>query len=128
MRQFVDIIFAKLWGASGIALATTIATFTALVLYAFNFRKKHYVSGISSHKIYVELLKIIFASAVSGGLSLILKRFIPQSAKFFITLLRFWVIVIFVGIVYLILTWLLGSSGFEIAKGYFKRFFAFSRK
>ena len=121
----LDIIFARLWGVSGIALATTIVTFTALVLYAFSFRKKHYVSGISSHKIYVELLKIIFASAVSGVLSLILKRFIPQSAGFFIALLRFGIIVIFVGIVYLILTWLLRSSGFDLAKGYVQRFFAF---
>jgi putative peptidoglycan lipid II flippase len=124
----LDIIFAHLWGAPGIALATTIVTFTALVLYAFNFRKKHHVSGISSRKIYVELLKIIFASAVSGVLSLILKRFISQSAGFFTALLRFGIIVIFVGIVYLILTWLLRSSGFDLAKGYFRRFFAFLRK
>jgi Na+-driven multidrug efflux pump len=35
-----DVIFAYLWGAAGVALATTVVTFVALALYTFNFRKK----------------------------------------------------------------------------------------
>jgi putative peptidoglycan lipid II flippase len=117
-----DVIFAYLWGASGIALATTVVTFVALALYAFNFRRKNFVSGISSHEIYLELLKIIFASAVSGAISLILRRFIPNNAGFFVSLFRFGIIVIVVGIIYITLTWLLRSSGFDLVKRYVQAF------
>ncbi|MBE3138298.1 MAG: murein biosynthesis integral membrane protein MurJ [Actinobacteria bacterium] len=124
----LDILLARIWGASGIALATTIVTFTALLLYAISFKKKHYVSGISSRKIYGELLKIIFASAVIGVLSFLLKGFIPQRAVFLVVLFRFGIVVVFMGVVYLALTGLLGSSSFNLAKGYFQRFFGWFKK
>jgi putative peptidoglycan lipid II flippase len=124
----LDILLARLWGASGIALATTIVTFTALLLYTISFKKKHYVSGINSRKIYGELLKIIFASVVIGFLSFMLKGFIPQRARFLVILFRFGIIVVFMGVVYMALTGLLGSSGFNLAKGYFQKFFGWLRK
>lgn len=119
----LDVVFAHLFGAPGISFATSVVTFVALILYAFNFRKKLHIRGIILHKIYLELLKIIFASIVSGFLSLILKRFIPQNAGFSTTLLRFGIIVIFVGIIYVILTWLLKSLGFDLGKDYVQRFY-----
>lgn len=124
----LDILLARLWGASGIALATTIVTFTALLLYAINFRKKHYVSGINSRKIYEELLKIIFASVVIGFFSFILKGFIPQRAGLLVILFRFGIIVVFMGVVYVALTGLLRSLSFNLAKGYFQKFFGLLRK
>lgn len=124
----LDILLARVMGASGIALATTIVTFVATVLYAIRLRSKHYVSGISSRKIYVEFLKIIFASVVIGILLFILKGFIPQSAGFFVVLLRFGVTLVFMGVVYLALTGLLRSSSFDLTKGYFQRFFGLLRK
>ena len=124
----LDILLARLWGASGIALATTIVTFTALLLYAISFRKKRYVSGINFRQIYGELLKIIFASVVIGFLSFELKGFIPQRAEFLVVFFRFGIVVIFMGVVYVTLTGLLRSSGFDLTKGYFQKFFGWLKK
>jgi putative peptidoglycan lipid II flippase len=128
MNIVLDILLARLWGASGIALATTMVTFTALMLYALSFKKKHYVSGINSRQIYGELWKIIFASVVIGLLSFIWKGFIPQRAGFLVVLFRLGMIVVFMGVVYVALTGLLRSSGFNLAKGYFQKFLGWLRK
>jgi energy-converting hydrogenase Eha subunit C len=78
---------------------------------------------ISSHEIYLELLKVIFASVVSGAISLILRRFIPKNAGFFVSIFRFGIILIVVAIIYITLTWLLRSSGFDLVKRYVWAFY-----
>jgi len=123
INMVLDILLARLWGVVGIALATTIVTFTALLFYIISFKKKHYVSGISSRQIYGEFLKIIFASVVIGVLSFIWKEFIPQRAGFLVILFRFGIVVVFMGVIYLVLTGLLRSLGFNLAKEYFQKFF-----
>ncbi len=122
LNLIFDIILAKYMGVSGIALATTIVTFSSLTQYVLYFKKKRYVTGLGVRKIYAEIAKIIFASIVISLLAFFSKHWLPSNLGTVELLYRFGMVSFVLGIIYIGITWILKTESFSIVLEYFKNF------
>ena len=108
-----DVLLSKVWGVGGIGFATALATILGFFLYIIMVRRKRFIN-IPYRPLIKESLKIIGASAVILVIALLLRDYINNSQTFVTLLARFTVVVMLLAIVYLIFTYLLRSSGFDV--------------
>jgi putative peptidoglycan lipid II flippase len=113
-----DILLAKLMGAPGIALATTIVTYASLVQYIMYGRhRKYFEAGYLKHLI-LELMKSILVGILMGLLAYLSLRFIPIKTHAVTVFLRSIGIGAVLFIIYVGLGKLVRSEIFDVAISY----------
>jgi len=118
LNLVLDILLAKLMGAPGIALATTIVTYVSLVQYIMYGRhRKYFEAGYLKHLI-LELLKSILVGILMGLLAYFSLRFIPIKAHAVTVFLRSIGIGAVLFIIYVGLGKLVRSEIFDVAISY----------
>lgn len=118
LNLVLDILLAKIMGAPGIALATTIVTYASLVQYALYGRSRRYFDEKYLKHLASELLKAILVGLVISALAYFSLRFIPLEEHAVVIFLKSVGIGAILFIIYLGLGKLIRSEIFDVAISY----------
>ncbi|MGC9100425.1 MAG: murein biosynthesis integral membrane protein MurJ [Caldisericum sp.] len=118
LNLVLDIVLAKIMGAPGIALATTIVTYISLLQYILYSINRRYFDSKYLRNLLLELFKAFFVGALMAILAYLSLRFIPIKAHALTVFLRSIGLGIILFIIYVGIGKLVRSEIFDIAFSY----------
>ncbi len=116
-----DIVLSRFLGVAGIALATSIAATIGFLIYFTALIKMGYLVHVHLSNIIIEFIKIVSVSIIIGTILFFLRNYI-NSSVFILSILDFALVSLVLLVLYLFLTWIMRSNGFNLFSAYTKKF------
>jgi len=116
-----DIVLSRFLGVTGIALATSTAVTIGFLIYFTTLIRIGYLAHVHLSDILIESIKVIFVSILIGAIAFFLRKYI-NSLSLILSILRFTLVSLILLVLYLFLTRIMRSKGFNLFRLYASKF------